>query len=146
MKILVKILKWLGGIVLVLGAIVFILYLIYFRPFLQKMNETHTLQYDKELTLVIGGGGNSGILVSDSLVLVIDTKMGKAADSLYKMAKEIAGAKPIAVVNTHIHADHTGGNKLYMGMTIIAGGSYTPEQWLKEDGQEGMPTKWIKTS
>jgi cyclase len=70
--------------------------------------------------------------------------MDKASDDLYKIVKEIAGSKPIIVVNTHIHPDHTSGNKNYRGQTIIAGGNYTAEQWKKENGEETMPTKWLK--
>jgi len=135
----------------VFGVIIFVLilaassvYWVYVRPFMVKMKQTTTIKYDKELTIVIGGGGNSGILTSDSLVIVIDTKMDNAADDLYKMVKDIAGNKPILVLNTHIHPDHTNGNKNYKGQTILAGGNYTAEQWKKENGEETMPTKWLK--
>jgi glyoxylase-like metal-dependent hydrolase (beta-lactamase superfamily II) len=146
MKTFVTILKWLGGIILVLGAVGFTLYMVYLRPFMNKMKQTATIQYDKELTLITGGGGNSGILCSDSLVIVIDTKMDDAAENLYKTVKGLAGSKPILVINTHDHPDHSGGNKLYKGSTIIAGGNYTPEGWTKDAGPESMPTVWLKTS
>ena len=141
MKIVLKVVAVICLILLIVGGSI---YYIYLRPFMQKMKETSTLKYDKELTIVMGGGGNSGILTSDSLVLVIDTKMDKAADDFYQTVKEIAGNKPILVVNTHIHPDHTGGNKNYKGQTIIAGGNYTNEQWIKENGEESLPTKWLK--
>ncbi len=137
-------LKVVGAIILILLIVGSTFYWIYIRPFMQKMKETSTIKYDKELTIILGGGGNSGILTSDSLVIVIDTKMDKAADDFSKTVKEIAGNKPIIVVNTHIHPDHTGGNKNYKGQTIIAGGNYTMEQWKKENGEESMPTKWLK--
>ena len=120
------------------------LYLIYLRPFMQKMKETETVQVDKDLTVVLGGGGNSGILVSDSIVLVIDTKMDAAADELYKKVKQIAGSKPIFVVNTHFHPDHTKGNKLYKGQSILAGGNYTKENWISQADEETLPTIWLK--
>ncbi len=146
MKVFKQILKWFGIVFLVLLVVAGSLYMVYLRPFMQKMKETNTMQYDKELTIVLGGGGNSGILVSDSLVLVIDTKMDEAADGLYKQVKQIAGNKPIFVVNTHIHPDHTKGNKLYKGQTILAGGNYDKELWIKEAGAETLPTQWLKDS
>src|ERR1035437_9316225 len=139
-----KILKWIGIIILALIAIGAILYMVYVRPFTKKMEETNVVQYDKELTLVLGGGGNSGILVSDSLVIVIDTKFHDAAEQLFKMVKGLAGNKPIFVINTHFHPDHTGGNKFYKGQTIIAGGNYTKEFWIQEAGEETLPVKWLK--
>jgi cyclase len=139
-----KILKWIGIIVLLLVAVAGTLYLIYLRPFMEKMKVTEVVQYDKDLTIVLGGGGNSGILNSDSIVMVIDTKMDAAAEDLYKKVKQIAGNKPIFVVNTHVHSDHTKGNKYYQGQTILAGGNYTREQWTKQAGDAGMPTIWLK--
>ncbi|HTA62106.1 MAG TPA: MBL fold metallo-hydrolase [Bacteroidia bacterium] len=144
MKILKKILKWLGIVILLLGAIGATLYMIYLRPFMQKMKQTTVVNYDKELTLVLGGGGNSGILVSDSLVIVIDTKMDEGAEKLAKMAKELAGKKPILVINTHYHPDHSTGNSFYTGQTIIAGANYTKEFWIKNAGEKTLPTEWLK--
>ena len=144
MKIFKKILKWLGIVVLVLVVIGFSLYMIYLRPFMNKMKHTEVVQYDKELTLVLGGGGNSGILVSDSLVIVIDTKMDDAAEALSKQVLQLAGNRPILVVNTHYHPDHSKGNKFYKGKEILAGANYTKEFWVKECGEEGIPTQWLK--
>jgi glyoxylase-like metal-dependent hydrolase (beta-lactamase superfamily II) len=144
MKILKKTLKWLGIIILLLVAVGATLYMIYLRPFMQKMKQTTIVNYDKELTLVLGGGGNSGILVSDSLVIVIDTKMDEAAEQLFKTVKELAGNKPILVINTHYHPDHSTGNSFYTGQTIIAGGNYTKEFWVKEAGEKTLPTQWLQ--
>jgi cyclase len=144
MKKLKKVLKWIGIILLVLIAVAVTLYMIYLRPFMQKMKVMDVVKYDKELTIVLGGGGNSGILASDSLVIVIDTKMDEGAEKLYALVKEVAGSKPILVVNTHYHPDHTKGNALYKGQTIIAGGNYTKEFWIKEAGEETLPTEWLK--
>ena len=130
----------------VLGLVAVTLFLIYVYPFMKEMKKMTTINYDPQLTIILGGGGNSGILVSDSVVLVIDTKMKDEADSLYQTVKALAGNKPIIVVNTHVHGDHTGGNKFYKGQTIIAGGNYDKEFWEKEDGKEGVPTVWLKDS
>jgi glyoxylase-like metal-dependent hydrolase (beta-lactamase superfamily II) len=144
MKTLKNILKWAGGIVLLLVVISLTLYLIYLRPVMIKMAETNVIKYDKDLTIVEGGGGNSGILVSDSLVIVIDSKQGEAAEQLSKMVKELAGNKPILVINTHYHPDHSTGNVYYKGQSILAGGNYTKEFWLKDASEETLPTRWLK--
>ena len=144
MKRLKTVLKWLGIGVVLLGIVAGIVYAIYLRPFMQKMKETNTIAYDKALTIVLGGGGNSGILVSDSLVLVIDTKMDEAAANFYQQVKQIAGNKPIFVVNTHIHPDHTKGNTFYKGQTILAGGNYAKDFWIQEAGAETLPSQWLK--
>jgi glyoxylase-like metal-dependent hydrolase (beta-lactamase superfamily II) len=144
MKTLKKVAKWIGLIGLGLVAIVAVFYFIYVKPVLNKIEATRIVDYDKNLTIYEGGGGNSGILVSDSVVLVIDSKMGDGAEALAAKVKELAGSKPILVVNTHYHIDHSAGNNLYPGQTILAGGGYTPETWKKEAKEEDMPTQWLK--
>lgn len=144
MKSFKKIFKWLGIIALIMACAGGFIFFKYLAPFLKKMKETEVIQYDKQLTLVMGGGGNSGILSSDSLVIVIDTKMDEAAVALYSQVKKIAGNKPILVINTHIHPDHIAGNKYYKGSTIIAGANYGKEFWIKEAGEENLPTQWLK--
>ena len=141
-----RVLIALGLLILTVGLTACILFLIYVNPFMQKMKTITTIKYDPQLTLVLGGGGNTGILVSDSAVLVIDTKMNEAADSLSKVVHALAGKRPIIVVNTHIHTDHTGGNKFYEGQTIIAGGNYDKDFWVKECGDKGVPNVWVKDS
>ena len=44
-------------------------------PFLKAMSEIEVIEFDKNLTLVLGGGGNSAILVGDKEVLVVDSKI-----------------------------------------------------------------------
>jgi glyoxylase-like metal-dependent hydrolase (beta-lactamase superfamily II) len=60
---------------------------------------------------VMGGGGNVSVQVGDEGVLVVDTGTEQMADSILAEIRKIAGDKPIRyVINTHWHADHTGGN------------------------------------
>ena len=86
-----------------------------FYPSIRFMTHKEIIQLDPNLTIVLGGGGNSGIVVGDSAVIVIDTKMMGNSEDLYKLAKEKAGAKPIIVINTHYHPDHVNGNNFYKG-------------------------------
>ena len=144
MRILKKIAKWLGIILLVLLVGVGTIYFIYLRPFMQKMKQIQVTTYDKSLTLMTGGGGNTGIVSSDSLVIVIDSKMDDAAEELYKTVQKLAGKRPLLVVNTHYHPDHSKGNLYYKGARILAGGNYSKDFWKKEASEETMPTDWLK--
>ena len=112
-------------------------------PFLKAMSEIEVIEFDKNLTLVLGGGGNSAILVGDKEVLVVDSKIMRGRTQLFDMVKQKAGNKPIILVNTHLHGDHTKGNPLYTGNTIIAG-AYSKEEWVTENGEDGFPTEWLK--
>jgi glyoxylase-like metal-dependent hydrolase (beta-lactamase superfamily II) len=143
MKTARKIAKWIGIVGLILVGIVAIFYFIYVKPVIDKIEATNIVD-EGDLIIFEGGGGNSGILKSDSLILVIDTKMGDGADALAASVKEIAGNKPVLIVNTHYHIDHTRGNHLYPGQTILAGGGYNPETWTDEAKKEDMPTEWLR--
>jgi cyclase len=101
--------KWIFIALLLVIAIV-VIYPTYRFYFSKK-----TIQVDDKLTIIKGGGGNSGLLVTDSAIVVIDTKMAGPAKKLYDLAKEKAGKKPIIVINTHFHGDHSNGNYLYIG-------------------------------
>ncbi|MEJ0029556.1 MAG: MBL fold metallo-hydrolase [Bacteroidota bacterium] len=144
MKTAKKIAKWIGIIGLVVVALMAIFYFIYVQPVLNKLEATNIVNYDDNLVIFEGGGGNSGILKSDSLVLVIDTKMGDGSDALAAQVKQIAGNKPILIVNTHYHIDHASGNHLFPGQTIIAGGAILPTPGPDQAKKEDMPTQWLK--
>ena len=85
------------------------------------------------------------MLVTDSAVVVIDTKMMKPAEALYKLAKEKAGQKKIIVINTHFHSDHTGGNQYYKGCKIYMG-DYDKDFLQKNLKPDQMPTDLVKDS
>ena len=70
--------------------------------------KVETIQYDPQLTIYLGGGGNSVVLTSEdgSAAFIVDTKMRGAAEMLRDKIK----AKDITIVNTHDHFDHVGGN------------------------------------
>ena len=83
-------------LVVLIGAVVI------FYPAIRFMTQKEVIQVDPGLTLMLGGGGNSGVVIGDSAVVVIDTKMMGNGEDLYKFAKEKAGKKPIIVINTHL--------------------------------------------
>jgi glyoxylase-like metal-dependent hydrolase (beta-lactamase superfamily II) len=117
---------------------------IYIYPVIQHMKKTRTIPYDNNLTLILGGGGNTGVLQSDSMILIIDSKMGDAAVHLHDTIMKIARGRKIVVVNSHIHTDHVSGNEWFKGNKIIAGGNYSKDLWIKEAGEKTLPTDWLK--
>ena len=98
----------------------------YFWKIYQQFGKVETVQLDPQLTVYLGGGGNSIVLTSEdgSKALVVDTKMRRAAKKLRDEVK----ATEITIVNTHAHFDHVGGNALYPSAKIVSG-AYTNEQW-----------------
>jgi glyoxylase-like metal-dependent hydrolase (beta-lactamase superfamily II) len=73
--------------------------------------------------MLVGAGGNTTVHVGDDGVLVVDTKLASASDTLLAAIREIS-AEPIRyVINTHWHADHVGSNEAVAkaGSTIAGG-------------------------
>ncbi len=135
-----KILLYLGGLILV----VIIALAIYIYPFYKSFFTSETFPIDKNLSMITGAG-NSGLLVTDSAVVVIDTKMGSMAKKLYDLAKEKAGTKKIIVINTHFHGDHIKGNHLFKGSVIYIGG-YDTAFARKNMDKEDMPSVFVADS
>jgi glyoxylase-like metal-dependent hydrolase (beta-lactamase superfamily II) len=74
--------------------------------------------------MLVGPAGNAAVQIGDDGVLVVDTMSEALADPMIAEIRRLAGNKPIRwIVNTHVHADHTGGNLKVAeaGEAIIAG-------------------------
>ncbi|MBA2407732.1 MAG: MBL fold metallo-hydrolase, partial [Chitinophagales bacterium] len=100
------------------------------------------VKVDKDFFMLPGEGGNSGVIIGDSVVLVIDTKMKQGAERFHRWVEDRAKNKRIVIVNTHIHKDHTGGNHYYEDIEIIAG-DYGTQFWLANNTREDMPNRWL---
>jgi cyclase len=135
-------------IILITGIILVVLIVIaavYIYPSYKFFFNGGKIPVDKDLTIIQGGGGNSGVLVTDSAVVVIDTKMSGDAEKLFKQAKELAGSKKIIVINTHYHGDHVKGNHFYKGCTIYIG-AYDQKFLQDNVSAENMPDQFVKDS
>ncbi len=128
-------------IILVIAGIAAII----FYPTYRFMFREGTKVVDTDLTILQGGGGNSGVLVTDSAVVVIDTKMGSDAEKLFNEAKSKAGMKKIIVVNTHFHGDHVRGNKYFRGCDIYIG-AYDKKLLSDDVIVENIPVRLVKDS
>jgi glyoxylase-like metal-dependent hydrolase (beta-lactamase superfamily II) len=82
------------------------------------------LKVQGNVYVVVGAGGNVVVQVGEEGVLVVDTGLEPSAGKVLETIKKLAGEKPIRfVINTHVHADHIGGNATIKaaGQAIIAG-------------------------
>ena len=79
--------------------------------------------------LLTGGGFNSTVQIGDDGVLVVDTLVAPLAEKLVAEIRRIAPGKPIrTIINTHVHADHTGGNAMVAAAgESVVGGNFAPQ-------------------
>ncbi|HYB44140.1 MAG TPA: MBL fold metallo-hydrolase, partial [Candidatus Methylomirabilis sp.] len=67
------------------------------------------------------GISNSGLIVGRAGAAVVDALMVPSMTRRLIAAIRRTTRKPIAqLINTHHHVDHTGGNRLFRGATIVA--------------------------
>jgi FAD/FMN-containing dehydrogenase len=73
--------------------------------------EIHVLAVQGNVYMLAGAGGNIAVQIGDEGVLVVDTGIAQMSDKILAAIRTLSD-KPIRyIVNTHAHADHTGGNE-----------------------------------
>ena len=103
-----------------LGAVV-VLVVGYAGAQLYRFLRMQTIKIDDHFYVMLGGGGNTAVLIADDGVLVVDTKFSAAGRRLPALIKSITDKPVKVIINTHYHADHTHGNPNYpRGTDVIA--------------------------
>ena len=88
--------------------------------------EVHTLHVQGNVYMLVttgAAGGNVTLQIGDDGVLLVDTSVPSVTSQLVAEIRKLSD-KPIRyVINTHVHADHVGGNEAIakMGSTIAGG-------------------------
>src|ERR1700744_2291865 len=86
--------------------------------------EVHVLPVQGNVYMLVGAGGNITMQVGKEGVLLVDTMYAGLSDKVLAAVRTVSD-KPIRyIINTHVHADHTGGNeKLAKAGSTITGGN-----------------------
>lgn len=83
--------------------------------------------------------GNTTALITNEGVLLVDDKFDVDHDGILEQLKKITD-KPIKyVVNTHHHADHTGGNAKMLAMNAVIVASEQARENMVDHNQPGLP-------
>jgi len=95
----------------------FIIVLFYIFLIFHQLNSNENSSFNCQkvsgnVFCLYGVGGNIGILSTDEGFLIVDSKFKSVADSILTIIKTISPNKIRYLVNTHYHADHTGGNEI----------------------------------
>ncbi|OEU75800.1 MAG: MBL fold metallo-hydrolase, partial [Desulfuromonadales bacterium C00003107] len=70
-----------------------------------------TLPVTGQIYMLTGQGGNVGLLVGADGTFLIDDQYAPLTDKILAAIKAVGGEQPKFLINTHYHADHTGGNE-----------------------------------
>lgn len=102
------------------------------------------------LYLITEGGGNTTVFISSKGVVVVDAKLAGWGKVLQEKIKTLTDKPVIAIINTHSHPDHTGGNAEFPpGIDIITSENTkinmeNMDFFKKPENAKGLPTKTFK--
>src|SRR5689334_13510855 len=69
-----------------------------------------TTKITESIYMLQGAGGNIGVLVGNDGIILIDDQFAPLTEKIKKALAAISDGPVRFVINTHYHADHTGGN------------------------------------
>jgi glyoxylase-like metal-dependent hydrolase (beta-lactamase superfamily II) len=86
--------------------------------------ELHILPVQGNIYMLVGAGGNITLSIGKDGILLVDTGLPQMSDKVLGAIRKISD-KPIRyIINTHVHADHIGGNEqIAKAGSTIAGGN-----------------------
>ena len=70
-----------------------------------------TLQVQDGVYMLVGQGGNIGLLIGEDGTFLIDDQFAPLTPKHLEAIRAVGGEVPKFLINTHYHADHTGGNE-----------------------------------
>ena len=84
--------------------------------------QIETVHVADNIYMLMGSGGNIGVITGDDGVLIVDDQYAPLAPKIKAAIAEISDKPVKYVINTHWHGDHMGGNEVFGadGSIIIA--------------------------
>jgi glyoxylase-like metal-dependent hydrolase (beta-lactamase superfamily II) len=96
--------------------------------------EVHVLPVQGNIYMIVGAGGNITVQAGKDGVLLVDTGLANMSDKVLAAIKTISTGPIRYIINTHYHADHTGGNeKIRLAGSTIVGGNVAGD--IKDAGE-----------
>lgn len=88
-------------------------------------------------------GGNVGVFVTDTGVVVVDTKLAGYGPDLLTKIKKITDKPVTTIINTHTHGDHTGSNEGFPASVEIVAHENTKANMAKMDAFKGEKAQFL---
>jgi glyoxylase-like metal-dependent hydrolase (beta-lactamase superfamily II) len=85
-----------------------------------------------------GGAGNVAVYITSEGVILVDDKYEQHFDEIMANIKKVTPLPVKYVINTHYHADHSGGNTHFAGIAQVISTTMAREHILKKT-QPGAP-------
>ena len=88
-------------------------------------------------------GGNVAVFVTDTGVVVVDTKLAGYGPDIISKIKKVSDKPITTIINTHTHGDHTGSNEGFPGSIEIVAHENTKANMTKMDAFQGEKGQFL---
>jgi cyclase len=88
-------------------------------------------------------GGNVGVFVTETGVVVIDTKLAGYGPDIIDRIKKVTNKPITTIINTHTHGDHTGSNEGFPASVEIIAHENTKANMMKMDAFKGDKAQFL---
>ena len=88
-------------------------------------------------------GGNTGVFVTESGVIVVDTKLSGYGPTILERIKKVTSKPVTTIINTHTHGDHTGSNEAFPATVDIVAHENTKANMAKMDAFKGDKAQFL---
>jgi glyoxylase-like metal-dependent hydrolase (beta-lactamase superfamily II) len=102
------------------------------------------------LYMVTGGGGNTAVFITETGVVIVDTKIPGMGPGILEKVKSVTTKPVTMVINTHTHFDHVGSNVAFTGAVEFVAQENCKASMEKmpafqsEEGKKFLPGKTYK--
>jgi cyclase len=113
-------------------------------PDLTKVKENlYIIESSSPVDRSLFTGGNTGVLIMDTGVLVVDTKLAGYGNDILQKIRKVTDKPVTTIVNTHTHGDHTGSNEGFPASVEIVTHENTKANMAKMDAFKGDNAKFL---
>ena len=88
-------------------------------------------------------GGNTGVFITDSGVVVVDTKLAGYGRLILDRIRKVTDKPVTTIINTHTHGDHTGSNEGFPATVDIVTHENTKTNMARMDAFKGDKAKFL---
>src|SRR6185436_6393657 len=92
------------------------------------------------LYMIPSAGGNSGVFVTASGVVLVNTKNPNNGQLILDQIKTVTDKPVMMIINTHTHGDHTGSNTFFPATVEIVTQANTATNMAKEGANPNFNT------
>ncbi len=95
------------------------------------------------LYVIKNGGGNTGVFVTRTGVVVVDTKYANYGAAILEKIRSVTDKPVTTIINTHTHGDHTGSNSEFPATVEIVAQDNTKANMEKMDAFKGDKAQFL---